>query len=497
MKSDTLALLENAAWPVLLVDGGGRIRHVNRQAAAVFGAVVEGDRTLLATIWSADNGPKSEAFVASLARTPMPQATVQLQIKGGQTQEFAAQLCPVTISGERLHLFQLLPASPAPAKAPAAPTNPLVETSLIQKQKLDCALQLARTVALDFNNQLTIILGHASHLLEEMAPDDPSRKPLMEMERSAERAAEIAADLAAFSRQDKEQKAHAAGNLNVLLRHTCEVFQTKCGPEMKWELDLEQRLYATHADEAKLQQAISRVVENAVEAVGSQGIIKIRSRNVDLQDPDGNGTAQLAAGHYVCVGIEDSGGGIAPATLPRIFEPFFSTKEGHRGLGLAWVYGIVTNHGGSIDVQSTLGAGTTIRLHLPATKRTLADSGASKADLRGTQSVLIVDDEELILTLGQTVLTAYGYAVQTATTGAKALKLLAEATEPVQLVITDMVMPGMSGRELIDKIHRDAPAVKVLACSGYARPQQTDDDLYLQKPFTTQQLLTKVKQVLG
>src|SRR5690606_10191579 len=126
-----------------------------------------------------------------------------------------------------------------PSTASAAITNPLVETSLMQKQKLDCALQLARSVALDFNNALTIILGHTSLLLSRMASDDPMRHSLIEMERSAERAAEIASDLAAFSRQEKEGKAHSAGNLNVIVRQTCELFHTRCGPEVAWKLELE------------------------------------------------------------------------------------------------------------------------------------------------------------------------------------------------------------------------------------------------------------------
>ena len=498
MKSDSLTLLDNALWPVLLVDTSGRICRANRHAPSVLGAVVAGDGTMLASLWGTENATRCEAFLAGLNRTPLTQARLHFLVKGGHSQEFDVQISPASIDGQRYTLLQLTTAPVAPT-APAAPvvTNPLAETAAVQKQKLDCALQLARTVALDFNNALTIILGHASHLLEQLEGDHPWRKPLLEMERSAGKAAEIAADLAAFSRQDREQKAHAAGNLNVLVRHTCEVFQTKCGASTHWQLELEPRLYTTRADEAKLQQAISRVVENATEAVGAGGTVHVRTRNVDVQEASPEPTVQLAPGHYVCVEIEDNGSGIEPATLPRIFEPFFTTKRGHRGLGLAWVYGIITNHGGSIAVHSQSGTGTRMRLYLPASKRTLADGGASKSDLRGDQSIVIVDDEELILTLAQTVLSAYGYRVRTASTGPGALRLISESPEAVDLVITDMVMPGMSGRELIDRIRKVAPSVRVLCCSGYVRPDQSGDELYLQKPFTSQQLLTKVKQVLG
>jgi two-component system, cell cycle sensor histidine kinase and response regulator CckA len=398
----------------------------------------------------------------------------------------------------------LLQVPPGPAAAPAPPshpsaaiTNPLVETSLMQKQKLDCALQLARSVALDFNNALTIILGHTSLLLSRLAAEDPMRHSLIEMERSAERAAEIAADLAAFSRQEKEGKTHAAGNLNVIVRQTCELFHTRCGPEIAWKLELEPKLFATHVDEAKMQQALVRVIENATESLAhGTGSVTLISRNVEVAEQSPETSVRLMPGYYVCVEVRDTGCGISEPTLGRIFEPFFTTKTGHRGLGLAWVYGIITNHGGTVAVSSEPAVGTSLRIYLPATRRLLPDGGARATDLAGKETILIVDDEELILTLGETVLSAFGYRVLTATSGARALQILREATSPVELVITDMVMPGMSGRELTEKIRPLSPTTRILCSSGYVRPPQSDDNLYLQKPFTSQQLLVKVRQAL-
>lgn len=497
MKSDALALLDLAAWPALLVDGGGRIARANQQAASVFGQVVVGEGPLLSAIWAPANTTKGEQFMADLSRSP--QATVQIKflVKGGQVQSCETLVSSVMIEGQRFTLFQIPPA-PSQAGADRAISNPLLETSLVQKQKLDCALQLARSVALDFNNALTIILGHASHLLAGMKPDDPMRQSLLEMERSAERAAEISADLAAFSRQEKEPKSHSAGNLNVLVRQSCEMFQARAGAKVEWQLDLEPKLFATHVDEAKIQQALMRIIENATESlVEGAGTISVPSRNVEVTGQSPEPTVQLAPGYYVCIEIKDSGCGIPAENLNRVFEPFFTTKRGHRGLGLAWVYGIVTNHGGSVAVSSTPGEGSSFRVYLPATKRMLSDGGTKGQNLRGQETVLIVDDEELILTLGETVLSAFGYRVLTATSGMRAMQLLQESTEPVELVVTDMVMPAMSGRELIEKIRQISPQTRILCSSGYVRPAQSEDDLYLQKPFTSQQLLVKVRQALS
>ncbi len=496
MKPDALALLEHANWPTLLVDGGGRIVRVNQHAATVFGQVVVGEVPLLASIWAPANAVRCDQFLASLSRAPTTTAELRFLVKGGQVQTCQVLVSPVTVEGEKFVLLQVPPVAVAPAAGPAM-ANPLVETSLIQKQKLDCALQLARSVALDFNNALTIILGHTSLLLTKVKPEDPLRQSLLEMERSAERAAEIANDLAAFSRQEKEGKAHSAGNLNILVRQTCELFQTRCGVTVTWKRELESKLNATHVDEAKLQQALVRVVENAVESLsGDTGTITVISRNVDVESQSPEPTVRIMPGHYVCIEVRDTGCGIAEENRTRIFEPFYTSKRGHRGLGLAWVYGIITNHGGSLAVSSELAVGTSLRIYLPASPRSMPDSGLRANELTGTETVLIVDDEELILTLGETVLSTFGYRVLTATSGARAIQILEEATAPVDLVVTDMVMPAMSGRELVERIREMAPKTRVLCSSGYVRPAQSDDGLYLQKPFTSQQLLMKVRQAL-
>ena len=265
-------------------------------------------------------------------------------------------------------------------------------------------------------------------------------------------------------------------------------------------MQLEARLFAANFDQTKLQQAFCRIIENAIEATGAEGRIIVRTRNVEVHEPMRDGNVTLAPGRYVCGEVADSGCGIAPEMLPRIFEPFFTTKQGpkHRGLGLAWVYGIVTNHNGCVAVSSQPGQGTSVRVYLPAlTKIVNATIHHSKdEELGGKQSILLVDDEELLLTMGQMVLSSFGYQVQSANSGERALELLRNTETRFDLMITDLVMPGMSGRDLVEHARRISPALKFICTSGFVRPggsgEQTD---FLQKPFTSQDLLRKIRQV--
>jgi CheY-like chemotaxis protein len=326
------------------------------------------------------------------------------------------------------------------------------------------------------------------------------RSSLVEIEKSAQKAAEIASDLAAFSRQEKDTKSHASGNLNEILRRTVEIFKETHPESIHWKLDLQNRSYAAKFDEAKMQQAFMKIMENSVQAMNNFGTVYISTRNLDLSEPLKDGNARLVPGSYICVEISDTGQGIPTDVLPRIFEPFFTTKKeiGHRGLGLAWVYGIITNHAGSVAVKSEVGKGTSVRVYLPAHKKELVEHDTHLDDLSGSATILMIDDEDLLLTMGEMVLTSFGYKVLTANSGAKALEIFTQKSSEIDLVITDLVMPQMSGRELIERIRRHSPNVKVICASGFVRPPSTEErQNYLQKPFASQDLLRKVKQVLS
>jgi len=501
MKPEIIFGLEGAAWPALLLNARSVVLRANAAAQATFGAVFTGDAPALSAIWLPDNSGPPEDFFTRWERSPAPTTGLKLRTANGTATKFTAAVCAFSRDGSKWYVLQLLPAiEPAPASAldesKAAPDP----SGAVLKQKLDCALQLARTVSLDFNNALTSVLGHTSLLLSKAEAGHPWRRSLMEVEKSAEHAAEIANELQTFSRQEKETHRAPAGNLNDVASRCVEFFRNAQGAKIVWNVQLEKSPFAVRYDEAKVQQALTKILENAVEAVsdGRQGQITVQTRNVELTEPTQDRNVRLAAGTYVCLEITDNGGGIESDVLPRIFEPFFTTKKSHRGLGLALVYGIVTNHGGGVVISSQPGAGTSARVYLPAEKEFIHESAATEGNLQGTETVLVVDDENLLLTMAETILTEYGYKVLTANGGQKALAILSQEDTRADLVVTDLVMPGMGGRELVERIRQLAPTLKILCTSGYVMPaDKQSGTAYLQKPFTSAELLSKVKQILA
>jgi two-component system, cell cycle sensor histidine kinase and response regulator CckA len=510
MKSDALFTLENAVWPAWLVEQAGIIRRANAAAVQLFGPVVEGESALLGSIWAQENECPAQQF---LHRADLPLSgflDLKYRIKGGASAEFSTAVCPISREGQKYFLFQLFsaanvspheksPGKSEPAAGAADSVSKAGEPNLAHKQKLDCALQLARTVSLDFNNALTSILGHTSLLLSKAELTHPWRKSLGEIEKSASKAAEIANDLAAFSSQEKEDQTQRAGNLNVVVQRVVDLFRTPELARIQFPLQLERQLFSVKFDESKVQQALVKILENAVQAIPGDGQVSLQTRNLELTEPTQDRTARLVPGNYVVIEISDNGAGIEPGVLPRIFEPFFTTKNPnvHRGLGLAWVYGIITNHGGAVAVSSLPGSGTSVRLYLPADKKVIRTTLAEPQDLSGSQTVLIVDDEDLLLTMSEMVLSSYGYHVLTANSGQKALELFS-AGKKIDLLVTDLVMPNMSGRELIEHVRKQSPETRIICSSGFVRSSQIQDsETYLQKPFTSQDLLRKVKQVLS
>lgn len=505
MSNEWTEMLGRAAWPVLVVASDGRVLGAND--AALYSFPITNGETNLSTIWEASNQTTAESFIRQALLASQSPVVINLRGKDGTKQTFSSYICPMSQNGQTGCILQLFREVGAVAtggttmffRQPEKPTGPM-DPAQVHKQKLDCALQLTRTVALDFNNALTSVLGHTSLILRKLPADSPWRNSLVEVEKSAEKAAEIAHDLAVFSRQEKDTKAQVAGNLNDLLRNGVESFRSLAGNGVEWKLHLESKLYTANFEEGKMQQAVMKVLENAVQAVGKQGRITVVTRNRDVQEPTQDGAIILAVGSYVCVEVSDSGPGIAKEILPRIFEPFFTTKYGHRGLGLAWVYGIVSNHGGSIAVSSQAGQGASFRIYLPAQKRLIEDRVYNDDELRGTQTILLVDDEDLLLTMGEMILSTFGYRVITANSGQRGLEIMQENIARIDLLITDLVMPKMSGRELIEKVREIAPHLPIICTSGFVRSKNAEDnsgEVYLQKPFSSQDLLLKVKKVLN
>jgi two-component system, cell cycle sensor histidine kinase and response regulator CckA len=486
MKPSDLFVFENAGWPALLVDQAGSVLRANDAAVKAFGAVIEVPGSQLTSIWATENPQSIAVFFANWQRTPVPTVMLKFKWKGGGVAAHTVSICSFQRDDQRYFLLQM----PGELASPDA---------ALQKQKLDCALQLARTVSLDFNNALTTILGHTSLILGRIEPGHPWRASLLEVERSAERAAEISCDLGTFSLQEKEVRSQATGNVNELIQRSVDLFQKNpTTVPVKWVLNLERRLFLAKFDEVKMLQALMKVIENATEAVAGGGQVTLQTRNVELKEATQDRGVRLAPGNYVCLEVSDTGTGIEPDILPRVFEPFFTTKRNHRGLGLAWVYGIVTNHGGGVAISSQPGTGTSVRLYLPSEQNLIRETVSGGEDLTGSQTLLVVDDEDMLLTMAQMILGSYGYKVLTANSGQKALAILAKGDTAIDLLVTDLVMPVMSGRELMEQARKLAPQMQILCMSGYARTIGREEDAtHLQKPFTSQDLLQKVKRLLS
>ena len=511
MKPEIVFGLEAAPWPALLVDANGVVMRANAAAMTAFGGTLSGDAPLLSAIWPPENGMTAVDFLRRWEESPKPVVNLKFRAPNGPMAASTVSICTFAKDGRKWFVFQMLPINAPPsASAPAntttaAPASPSAEgkadsdAGLALKQKLDCALQLARTMSLDFNNALTSILGHASFLLAKAEPGHPWRHSLLEVEKSASRAAEIANELAMFSQQERQQSRRVPpGNLNAVTQRCVEFFRNANAGQINWHTQFEKELFAVRFEEAKVQQAMTKILENAVEALDGTGQIAVQTRNIELTEPTQDRNVRLNAGTYVCVEVVDNGRGIDTDVLPRIFEPFFTTKGGsHRGLGLALVYGIVTNHGGGVAVSSQPGTGTSARVYLPAEKQYVRENTDTDENLNGTETVLVVDDEDILLTMAETILSEYGYRVLTANSAQKALAMLSRDDAQVDLVVTDLVMPTMSGRELVERIHQLSPKIRILCASGCVLPpDQKIGLLFLQKPYTSRELLNKVRQAL-
>ena len=499
MKAEIVFQLETAPWPAFLVAPTGVLEDVNLAAQTFFGERLE-SRDFTA-IGEAETS--SVSFLSLCDQLTSPLMPLKFRGGDGSVVTFLTSISTLTISSQKYYLFQLFAKSGRLATGTSLDgRNTSFEINPAQKQKLECAMQLTRTVALDFNNALTTILGHASYVLGQMEPSHKWRFSLAEIERASAKASEIANDLAVFSLEDKDKRVHVEGNLNVLMRQAIQLFQTEDRKDVVWSQKFEKQMFTAHFDEAKLQQAFVKILENAIEAIGTKaqlnGQISVQTRNVDVADRLQDGAVGLTRGAYVCVEISDDGCGIESSALSRIFEPFFTTKQGRRGLGLAWVYGIVTNHGGGVAVTSQPGQGTSVRVYLPAVKKIVEEKQFVDENLSGEGTILFVDDEDMLVALGQMLLTSAGYKVLTAGSAEKALEVLERTREPIHLMITDMVMPKMNGRELIERVKQSYPQTRIICSTACVRTATTVQHYnFLSKPFTAQELFRLVKTALA
>jgi two-component system cell cycle sensor histidine kinase/response regulator CckA len=379
-----------------------------------------------------------------------------------------------------------------------------LEDQLRHSQKMEAVGQLAGGVAHDFNNLLTAILGYCNLLLDEMPTDAPQRPDLEEIRSAGERAAALTRQLLAFSRRQMLQPRTL--DLNDLVRQLGKLLRRMIGEDIELVTQLASDLLPVRVDPASIEQALISLAANARDAMPTGGRLTIETSNVELGDGFTEEHAVVVPGAYVRLSIVDTGRGMDAATVARVFEPFFTTKEQGKGsgLGLATVYGIVKQSGGYIWVNSEAGRGTMFKMYFPpAQSEVAAAAGDGRKDdaRRGWETVLLVEDEDAVRALAREVLRRHGYAVLEARHGVDALRIAERHTDDIHLMITDVVMPHMSGRDLAQRLSVVRPHMKVLFMSGYTDHAVVHRDLtpgtaFLEKPFTPDIFARKVRHVL-
>jgi signal transduction histidine kinase/ActR/RegA family two-component response regulator len=377
------------------------------------------------------------------------------------------------------------------------------DRSLSQAQRLEAVGSLAGGVAHDFNNLLTVISGSAGFALSGLPPDSPVRDDVEEISRSSARAAALTRQLLAFSRRQILQP--VVLDVNEVVREMGTMLRRLISAEIELQLALGPDPATVKADPGQLEQVIVNLVVNARDAMPKGGKLLLETAIVDLDETYAEQHLGSRPGKHVMIAITDTGVGMDRQTQARIFEPFFTTKgEKGTGLGLATVYGIVKQSGGSIWVYSEPEHGTTFKVYLPAVGESPgARLREAEVAVGGSETVLLVEDDDAVRRLGERMLRSAGYRVLVARSGPDALALVEEgAADAIHLLVTDVVMPGMRGSDLAERLMSRHPGLRVLFMSGYSDPTFLEHRLiargapFLQKPFSSDALVRKVREVL-
>ena len=515
-------LLEGAPDAVVCVAGNGRIALVNAQAERLFrypreeliGKPVE---MLVPDAVKAAHGEYRERFLADPRPRPMG-ARAELFARRRDGSTFPAEIALSAIETDDGILVmagvrdatEWLAARAEGERLRRQVERERIEAQLHESQRMESLGQLAGGVAHDFNNLLSVISNYAAFVSEEAAKDPGQaswqsvRDDVGQIERAAERAAELTHQLLAFARREAVELRPL--NLNKVITGVKQLLSRTLGEHVVLKTDLSAGLCTVLADPGQIEQVLVNLAVNARDAMPAGGTLTVTTGTADVDADDPASAAGLARGRYGRIGISDTGTGMTREVLDRAFEPFFTTK-GHgkgTGLGLATVYGIIAQARGYVQVDSEPGVGTTFTVLLPTTSQEAVAKAepvqAAHAD--ACETVLLVEDEPAIRAVTSRILSRNGYQVITAIDGAQAFEV-ASGRADIDVLLTDVVMPGMTGKEAAERIQALRPGVKVLFMSGYTQGLletqgvvATDVNL-IEKPFTEQSLLSKLREVIA
>jgi PAS domain S-box-containing protein len=378
-----------------------------------------------------------------------------------------------------------------------------LEAQFQQAQKMQAIGTLAGGIAHDFNNLLMAVQGHADLISVDIRSDHPYFHNLKGIERAVEQGSSLTKQLLGFARGGKYEV--KLTNLNELVATSCEMYG-RTHKAIKIYTKHQKELWSVEVDQAQVDQVLLNLYVNAWQAMPNGGNLYVETNNVVL-DENHTKPFEIKPGDYVKISVTDTGVGMDKETQQRVFDPFFTTKERGTGLGLSSAYGIIKNHSGLINVYSEEGIGSTFNIYLPATDK--QSPIAEKRDpekeetLTGTETLLLVDDEDMILTVGEEILKQMGYEVLLAKSGREAIEVYRKHGDEIDLIILDMIMPDISGGEAYDSMKQENSEIKVLLSSGYSITGQASKilergcDGFIQKPFKTKELAGKIRQILN
>lgn len=499
------AIFEATGTATLLVEDDGTILMANRECLPVTGYAPS---ELIGSKWTHYIAPESLDVIFSRRRAqrrdPELAATkyeVKLVGKNGEIRDVILDLA--VVPGTRQSVVSMLDITEF---LQLAEERDRLQEQLIQTQKMEAIGRLAGGVAHDFNNMLSVILGYGEYLLENLRAEDPLREPAQQIVEAGRRSSALTRQLLAFSRKQALQP--EVLDLNELVENLHTLLERLIGEDINLVLVLTDRPWPVKVDAGQIEQVIMNLAVNARDAMPNGGRLLIETANVELDDQYAHDHVDVAAGPHVMLAVTDNGCGMDKETVSKIFDPFFTTKEKGKGtgLGLATVYGIVKQSGGTIWAYSEPGHGTTFKIYLPrAAEEKTEDvpvASVSRVPL-GDQCILVVEDESALRGLLDAILSAHGFRVTVAANGGEALLLVEEQGLRPDLLVTDVVMPGMNGAVLVERLRKTCPDLKALYMSGY-----TDNAIihhgvldpgtpYIQKPFTANEIIDQIQRLCG
>jgi PAS domain S-box-containing protein len=502
------SMFEQAAIGMAQSSPDGRFIRVNQRFCEIMGySREELLRLTFRDITHPDDIPRDEQNVARLLRGELSRYAVEkryLRKDGGMVWGNLTLSLLHSASGDPVHFVVVVEDITGQKRAEDERRN--LERQLLQAQKMESVGRLAGGVAHDFNNHLAVINGYCAMLLDEMGPGNPLREQLDEILLAGNRAATLTQQLLAFSR--KQVAEPRVISLNDVVAEAGKMLSRLIGDDIEIVTHFDPGLGSVVADPSQMNQVLMNMAINARDAMPHGGRIIIGTSNIDLDEGYAAQHAGVAAGPYVLLSITDTGAGMTQDVVQHIFEPFFTTKDTGvgTGLGLSTVYGIVKQAGGWVWVYSEPGKGSTFKVYLPragGAPEPLSAPVSAVDTLRGTETVLVVEDQPEVRRLTLAMLESQGYRLLEAANGTEALSLSGRHPEPIHLLITDVVMPGMTGKELATRLLALRPSLKTLYTSGYTANAIAHEGVldpgvaYLPKPFSRAQLAAKVREVLS